>query len=78
MKDNTIPDKQITASSTYKTWGLNSFSWYPFYARLDKQGKFNAWTAEKNSASEWLQVGQTPGVQAWGRVGSGRVGLSRF
>nr|KAF6410995.1 milk fat globule EGF and factor V/VIII domain containing [Rousettus aegyptiacus] len=56
MKDNTIPDKQITASSTYKTWGLNSFSWYPFYARLDKQGKFNAWTAEKNSASEWLQI----------------------
>ncbi|XP_024905523.1 lactadherin isoform X2 [Pteropus alecto] len=56
LKDNTIPDKQITASSTYKTWGLNSFSWYPFYARLDKQGKFNAWTAEKNSASEWLQI----------------------
>ncbi|XP_014644127.1 PREDICTED: lactadherin isoform X1 [Ceratotherium simum simum] len=56
LKDNSIPDKQITASSTYRTWGLNAFSWYPFYARLDKQGKFNAWTAHSSSASEWLQV----------------------
>uniref|UniRef100_A0A667FVG3 Milk fat globule EGF and factor V/VIII domain containing n=1 Tax=Lynx canadensis TaxID=61383 RepID=A0A667FVG3_LYNCA len=56
MKDNTIPDRQITASSIYRTWGLNAFSWYPFYARLDKQGKFNAWTAQTNDASEWLQI----------------------
>ncbi|KAM5291428.1 lactadherin isoform 2-T2 [Glossophaga mutica] len=56
LKDYTITDAQITASSTYKTWGLSSFSWHPFYARLDKQGKFNAWTAERNSASEWLQI----------------------
>uniref|UniRef100_A0A452TJX6 Milk fat globule EGF and factor V/VIII domain containing n=1 Tax=Ursus maritimus TaxID=29073 RepID=A0A452TJX6_URSMA len=56
MKDGTIPDKQITASSIYRTWGLNAFSWYPFYARLDKQGKFNAWTAQTNDASEWLQI----------------------
>ncbi|XP_054569309.1 lactadherin isoform X3 [Eptesicus fuscus] len=56
MKDRVIPDQQITASSIYKTWGLSSFSWYPHYARLDQQGKFNAWTAEKNSASEWLQI----------------------
>lgn len=56
MKDKTIPDKQITASSTFRTWGLSSFSWHPYYARLDQQGKFNAWTAERNSASEWLQI----------------------
>uniref|UniRef100_A0A9L0IU49 Milk fat globule EGF and factor V/VIII domain containing n=1 Tax=Equus asinus TaxID=9793 RepID=A0A9L0IU49_EQUAS len=56
LEDNSIPDRQITASSTYRTWGLNAFSWYPFYARLDKQGKFNAWTAQSNSASEWLQI----------------------
>ena len=56
LKDSTIPDKQITASSFYKTWGLSAFSWYPFYARLDNQGKFNAWTAQTNSASEWLQI----------------------
>ncbi|XP_008068804.1 lactadherin [Carlito syrichta] len=56
LKNNAIPDRQITASSTYKTWGLPAFSWHPSYARLDKQGKFNAWTARTNSASEWLQV----------------------
>ncbi|XP_010592139.1 lactadherin isoform X4 [Loxodonta africana] len=56
LKDNTIPDKQITASSMFKSWGLNAFSWHPSYARLDKQGKFNAWTAQSNSASEWLQI----------------------
>uniref|UniRef100_A0A8C8Z1U8 Milk fat globule EGF and factor V/VIII domain containing n=1 Tax=Prolemur simus TaxID=1328070 RepID=A0A8C8Z1U8_PROSS len=56
LKDHAIPDKQITASSTYKTWGLQAFGWYPFYARLDNQGKFNAWTAATNNASEWLQI----------------------
>lgn len=70
LKDYTISDGQITASSTYKTWGVTSFSWYPFYARLDKQGKFNAWTAERNSASEWLQVGQAPRVGAGGAARS--------
>ncbi|XP_045152438.1 lactadherin isoform X1 [Echinops telfairi] len=56
MKDGTILDRQISASSFFKTWGLNAFSWHPSYARLDMQGKFNAWTAQSNSASEWLQV----------------------
>ncbi|XP_053437647.1 lactadherin isoform X1 [Nycticebus coucang] len=56
LKDNIILDKQLKASSTYKTWGVQAFSWYPFYARLDYQGKFNAWTAASNNASEWLQV----------------------
>lgn len=70
LKDNTIPNKQITASSYYKTWGLSAFSWFPYYARLDNWGKFNAWTAQTNSASEWLQVSQAPlGMQGWGWVG---------
>ena len=70
LKDNTIPNEQITASSYYKTWGLSAFSWFPYYARLDNQGKFNAWTAQTDSASEWLQVGQAPpGMQGWGWVG---------
>ncbi|KAM5292288.1 lactadherin [Ctenodactylus gundi] len=58
LKDNTIPDKQMTASSSYKMWGLAAFGWYASYGRLDKQGKFNAWTAQNNGpgASEWLQV----------------------
>lgn len=64
LKDNTIPNKQIMASSIHRTWGLSAFSWYPYYARLDKEGKINAWTAQSNNASEWLQVGWAPGPRA--------------
>lgn len=56
LKNNTIPDSQITASSSYKTWNLRAFGWYPHLGRLDNQGKINAWTAQSNSAKEWLQV----------------------
>ncbi|XP_058150648.1 lactadherin isoform X2 [Dasypus novemcinctus] len=56
LKDNRIPDRYITASSTFRTWGLSAFSWFPFYARLDKQGKFNAWTAQRSDTQEWLQI----------------------
>ncbi|XP_037688938.1 lactadherin [Choloepus didactylus] len=56
LKDNIIPNRQITASSTFKTWGLSAFSWFPFYARLDRKGKFNAWTAQSNNDREWLQI----------------------
>uniref|UniRef100_A0A8C9BJB3 Milk fat globule EGF and factor V/VIII domain containing n=1 Tax=Phocoena sinus TaxID=42100 RepID=A0A8C9BJB3_PHOSS len=72
LKDNTIPSKQITASSFYKTWGLSAFSWYPFYARLDNQGKFNAWTAQTNSASEWLQFAPAPSLPR--RLGAATCG----
>ncbi|XP_063304957.1 lactadherin isoform X1 [Pelobates fuscus] len=56
MKAYAISDKQITASSVYKTWGLDGFTWYPHFSRLDKIGKSNAWTAGENSHSEWLQI----------------------
>ncbi|XP_064232308.1 lactadherin isoform X1 [Aotus nancymaae] len=56
LKNNSIPDKQITASSSYKTWGLHLFSWNPSYARLDKQGNFNAWVAGSYDKDQWLQV----------------------
>ncbi|XP_030045558.1 lactadherin isoform X2 [Microcaecilia unicolor] len=56
MKSHLISNKQITASSMYKTWGIDALSWYPHYARLDKLGKSNAWSALSNSPSEWLQV----------------------
>lgn len=56
MKSRLISDQQITASSAFKTWGLDAFTWYPHYARLDKTGKTNAWTALSNNQSEWLQV----------------------
>lgn len=56
LKNNTIPDSQMSASSSYKTWNLRAFGWYPHLGRLDNQGKINAWTAQSNSAKEWLQV----------------------
>ncbi|XP_073474544.1 lactadherin isoform X1 [Aquarana catesbeiana] len=56
MKSFLIPDKQITASSVFKTWGIDALTWHPHYGRLDKMGKSNAWTAKENSQSEWLQV----------------------
>ncbi|XP_021087304.1 lactadherin isoform X2 [Mesocricetus auratus] len=56
LKNNSIPDNQMTASSSYKTWNLRAFGWYPHYARLDMQGKINAWTAQSNTNREWLQV----------------------
>ncbi|XP_061678448.1 milk fat globule EGF and factor V/VIII domain containing b isoform X2 [Syngnathoides biaculeatus] len=56
MKSRLVSDRQITASSAFSTWGIEAFTWHPHYARLDKQGKTNAWTAATNSRSEWLQV----------------------
>ncbi|XP_069480399.1 lactadherin isoform X1 [Ambystoma mexicanum] len=56
MKSHLISDSQITASSVFKTWGIDAFTWYPHYARLDKLGKTNAWTAASNRPSEWLQI----------------------
>lgn len=57
MKSRLISDQQITASSAFKTWGIDAFTWHPYYARLDMTGKTNAWTALNNNQSEWLQVG---------------------
>lgn len=56
MKSRLVSNHQITASSTFRTWGIEAFTWHPYYARLDKQGKTNAWTAATNNRSEWLQV----------------------
>ncbi|XP_067327554.1 lactadherin isoform X2 [Anolis sagrei] len=56
MKSRLISDQQITASSVYKTWGIDAFTWYPHYARLDKTGKSNAWAALHNKQGEWLQI----------------------
>ncbi|KAM4676520.1 lactadherin isoform 2-T2 [Discoglossus pictus] len=56
MRTSQISDVQITASSVFKTWGIDAFTWYPHFARLDKIGKTNAWTSLDNNQSEWLQI----------------------
>lgn len=60
MKSRLVSNHQVTASSTFRTWGIEAFTWHPYYARLDKQGKTNAWTAATNNRSEWLQVTTWP------------------
>ncbi|XP_053722608.1 EGF-like repeat and discoidin I-like domain-containing protein 3 isoform X1 [Synchiropus splendidus] len=56
MKSRLVSDSQLSASSTFRTWGIDSFTWLPQYARLDKQGKTNAWSPATNNRSEWIQV----------------------
>lgn len=56
MKSRLISDGQLTASSSYRTWGIDTLTWHPQFARLDKQGKTNAWSPAHNNRSEWIQV----------------------
>ncbi|EMP30793.1 EGF-like repeat and discoidin I-like domain-containing protein 3 [Chelonia mydas] len=68
MKSGHIQDYQITASSIFRTLNMDMFTWEPRKARLDKQGKVNAWTSGHSDQSQWLQL-RTPGpllpVVAW-------------
>uniref|UniRef100_A0A672V9Y2 Coagulation factor VIII n=1 Tax=Strigops habroptila TaxID=2489341 RepID=A0A672V9Y2_STRHB len=54
MEDRAIPDQRISASS----YSTNVFSsWSPSRARLNMQGRTNAWRPKvNNSPGEWLQV----------------------
>lgn len=56
MKTGHIQDDQISSSSVHQTLNINMFSWQPSKARLDKQGKVNAWTPSHNDQYQWLQV----------------------
>ena len=60
MKSGHIQDYQITASSMFRTLNMDMFTWEPGKARLDKQGKVNAWTAGRSDQSQWLQVFNRP------------------
>ncbi|XP_042332197.1 lactadherin isoform X1 [Sceloporus undulatus] len=71
MKSHLISDQQITASSVYKTWGIDAFTWYPHYARLDKTGKSNAWAALYNKQDEWLQIDLQRQIKVTGIITQG-------
>ncbi|XP_031433856.1 EGF-like repeat and discoidin I-like domain-containing protein 3 isoform X4 [Clupea harengus] len=78
MKTGHIQDFQISSSSVFQTLNMDSFSWGPGKARLDKQGKVNAWASAANDQSQWLQVDMllptkvtgiiTQGAKDFGRV----------
>uniref|UniRef100_A0A3Q2P2I4 EGF like repeats and discoidin domains 3 n=1 Tax=Fundulus heteroclitus TaxID=8078 RepID=A0A3Q2P2I4_FUNHE len=55
MKSGHVQDYQVTASSIFRTLNMDMFTWEPGKARLDKQGKVNAWTAGHSDQSQWLQ-----------------------
>ncbi|XP_058854966.1 lactadherin-like isoform X1 [Acipenser ruthenus] len=71
MKSRMISDGQVSASSTFRTWNMDAFTWHPHFARLDKQGKTNAWTALHNDRSEWLQVDLETPTQVTGIITQG-------
>uniref|UniRef100_A0A4W3I7T8 Milk fat globule EGF and factor V/VIII domain containing a n=1 Tax=Callorhinchus milii TaxID=7868 RepID=A0A4W3I7T8_CALMI len=56
MKSRMIKDEQVTASSTDSLWGMDCFTWRPSLARLDNNGKTNAWTSRFSNRDQWLQV----------------------
>ncbi|XP_051486280.1 LOW QUALITY PROTEIN: coagulation factor VIII [Apus apus] len=53
MESRGIPDQRVSASS-YSTTVFSS--WSPSQARLNLQGRTNAWRPKSDSPSEWLQV----------------------
>ena len=73
-----ISNQQITASSTHRAlFGLQK--WYPYYARLNKKGLINAWTAAENDRWPWIQVTHGMGqgdCQGMTRVISERIQIT--
>ncbi|KAM9685805.1 coagulation factor V isoform 1-T1 [Trichechus inunguis] len=54
MESGKIENKQITASSFKKSWWGDY--WEPSCARLNAQGRVNAWQAKANNNKQWLQI----------------------
>ncbi|XP_022415864.1 coagulation factor V isoform X1 [Delphinapterus leucas] len=54
MESGKIENKQITASSIKNSWWGDY--WEPFIARLNAQGRVNAWQAKANNNNQWLQI----------------------
>ncbi|KFQ48648.1 Coagulation factor V, partial [Nestor notabilis] len=53
MENGQIKNTQITASSVKTSW-FNT--WDPSLARLNQEGKINAWRAKLNNNQQWLQI----------------------
>ncbi|KAI1242284.1 hypothetical protein IHE44_0005803, partial [Lamprotornis superbus] len=53
MESGEIKNTQITASSTMTSW-FNT--WDASLARLNQNGKMNAWRAKLNNNQQWLQI----------------------
>ncbi|XP_033621853.1 coagulation factor V [Fukomys damarensis] len=54
MENGKIENKQITAFSFKKSWWGDY--WEPSCARLNAQGRVNAWQPKANNHQQWLQI----------------------
>ncbi|XP_036129481.1 coagulation factor V isoform X3 [Molossus molossus] len=74
MESGKIENTQITASSFKKSWWGGY--WEPFRARLNAQGRVNAWQAEANNNKQWLQIDLLKTKKITGIVTQGCKSLS--
>ena len=74
LKSGVVLDSQLSSSSVYRTLGMGLLSWGPEQARLDRQGKVNAWTPSRDDQKQWLQVRGTETALPAGRAQGGRRG----
>ncbi|XP_037229628.1 EGF-like repeat and discoidin I-like domain-containing protein 3 [Falco rusticolus] len=74
-----VSNQQITASSTHRAlFGLQK--WYPYYARLNKKGLVNAWTAAENDRWPWIQINLQKKMRVTGVItqGAKRIGSPEY
>ncbi|XP_040010635.1 EGF-like repeat and discoidin I-like domain-containing protein 3 [Xiphias gladius] len=79
MEGGIISNQQITASSTHRAlFGLQK--WYPYFARLNKKGLVNAWTAAENDRWPWIQINLQRRMRVTGLItqGAKRIGSPEY
>ncbi|XP_032809070.2 lactadherin-like [Petromyzon marinus] len=79
MEGGGIKSYQISASSMYSgIFGLQK--WFPFYARLNRNGLVNAWTPDDQDRSAWIQVdlGRAMRVSGVTTQGARRMGSAEY
>ncbi|XP_063044356.1 sushi, von Willebrand factor type A, EGF and pentraxin domain-containing protein 1-like [Engraulis encrasicolus] len=76
LKDGQIKNGQVTASSVYSEsfWGG---SWTADAARLDNEGRVNAWSPNESDRSQWLQVDLDSPKTVTGIITQGAKDLGR-
>ncbi|KAG5272733.1 hypothetical protein AALO_G00168720 [Alosa alosa] len=79
MEGGIISNQQITASSTQRAV-LGMQKWYPYFARLNRKGLVNAWTAAENDRWPWIQVNLLRRMRITGVItqGAKRMGKPEY
>ncbi|KPP62851.1 EGF-like repeat and discoidin I-like domain-containing protein 3-like [Scleropages formosus] len=79
MEGGIISNQHITASSTHRAlFGLQK--WYPYFARLNKKGLVNAWSAAENDRWPWIQINLERRMRVTGLItqGAKRIGSPEY